>query len=281
MEGGERIALIGDNGAGKSTLIKMVMDEEYPDEGRIKLGPAVKAACLPQIIHFDHPDWNLVENLQATRRGMTETSARNRLASYDFRGEDVFKSVSVLSGGEKSRLRLCMLMDGEINFLILDEPTNHLDIDSREWIEDAVESFDGTLLFVSHDRYFINRFATRIWEIADGTITDWPMGFARYREEKEREIQRNHENTKAVKDKSVTKKPPRSGREQTAARKQLVICERHIGETEALLEKLDSDMMAAACDYEKLNALLAEKDAVQAALDELYEKWEALSEAAE
>ncbi len=281
VEGGERIALIGDNGAGKSTLIKMVMDEEYPDEGRIKLGPAVKAACLPQIIHFDHPDWNLVENLQATKRGMTETSARNRLASYDFRGEDVFKSVSVLSGGEKSRLRLCMLMDGEINFLILDEPTNHLDIDSREWIEDAVESFDGTLLFVSHDRYFINRFATRIWEVADGTITDWPMGFARYREEKERETQKKHENTKSVKDKSVTQKPPRTGREQTAARKQLVICERHIAETEALLEKLDADMMAAACDYEKLNALLAEKDAVQAALDELYEKWEALSEAAE
>ncbi|WP_312611951.1 ribosomal protection-like ABC-F family protein [Oscillibacter sp.] len=281
VEGGERIALIGDNGAGKSTLIKMVMDEEYPDEGRIKLGPAVKAACLPQIIHFDHPDWNLVENLQATRRGMTETSARNRLASYDFRGEDVFKSVSVLSGGEKSRLRLCMLMDGEINFLILDEPTNHLDIDSREWIEDAVESFDGTLLFVSHDRYFINRFATRIWEVADGTITDWPMGFARYREEKERETQKKHEATKVVKDKAVTQKPPRTGREQTAARKQLVICERHIAETEALLEKLDADMMAAACDYEKLNALLAEKDAVQAALDELYEKWEALSEAAE
>lgn len=281
VEGGERIALIGDNGAGKSTLIKMVMDEEYPDDGRIKLGRAVKAACLPQIIHFDHPDWNLVENLQATRRGMTETSARNRLASYDFRGEDVFKSVSVLSGGEKSRLRLCMLMDGEINFLILDEPTNHLDIDSREWIEDAVESFDGTLLFVSHDRYFINRFATRIWEVADGTITDWPMGFARYREEKERETQKKHEATKAVKDKVVTQKPPRTGREQTAARKQLVICERHIAETEALLEKLDADMMAAACDYEKLSALLAEKDAVQAALDELYEKWEALSEAAE
>ncbi|WP_312280896.1 ABC-F family ATP-binding cassette domain-containing protein [Oscillibacter sp.] len=281
VEGGERIALIGDNGAGKSTLIKMVMDEEYPDEGRIKLGPAVKAACLPQIIHFDHPDWNLVENLQATKRGMTETSARNRLASYDFRGEDVFKSVSVLSGGEKSRLRLCMLMDGEINFLILDEPTNHLDIESREWIEDAVESFDGTLLFVSHDRYFINRFATRIWEVADGTITDWPMGFARYREEKERETQKKHENTKAVKDNTITKKLPRTGREQIAARKQLVICERHIGETETLLEKLDADMMAAACDYEKLNALLAEKDAVQAALDELYEKWEALSEAAE
>ena len=281
VEGGERIALIGDNGTGKSTLIKMIMDEEYPDDGRIKLGPAIKAAYLPQIIHFDHPNWNLVENLQAVKKGMTETSARNRLASYDFRGEDVFKSVSVLSGGEQSRLRLCMLMDEEINFLILDEPTNHLDIDSREWIEDAVESFDGTLLFVSHDRYFINRFATRIWEIADGTITDWPMGFNQYRAEKVKEVLQKRENTKLVKEKTITEKPPRTGREQTAARKQLVICERHISETEALVEKLDQDMIEAACDYEKLNELMSEKDAVQAALDELYEKWEALSETAE
>ena len=92
--------------------------------------------------------------------------------------------MSVLSGGEQSRLRLCMLMDDEINFLILDEPTNHLDIDSREWIEEAVEAYDGTLLFVSHDRYFINRFATRIWELTDGTITDYPCGFAQYRQMK-------------------------------------------------------------------------------------------------
>ena len=281
VEGGERIALIGDNGTGKSTLIKMIMDEEYPDDGRIKLGPAIKPAYLPQIIHFDHPNWNLVENLQAVKKGMTETSARNRLASYDFRGEDVFKSVSVLSGGEQSRLRLCMLMDEDINFLILDEPTNHLDIDSREWIEDAVESFDGTLLFVSHDRYFINRFATRIWEIADGTITDWPMSFTQYRAEKAKEVLQKRENAKPVKEKNITERLPRTGREQTAARKQLVICERHISETEELLQKLDQDMIDAACDYEKLNGLMAEKDAVQTALDELYEKWEALSEAAE
>ena len=111
----------------------------------------------------------------AAKKGLSAQSARNRLAAYDFRGEDVFKPVSVLSGGEQSRLRLCMLMDDEINFLILDEPTNHLDIASREWIEEAVEAYDGTLLFVSHDRYFINRFATRIWELADGTITDYPM----------------------------------------------------------------------------------------------------------
>ena len=135
IEGGERIALIGDNGTGKSTLIKMIMDEEYPDDGRIRIGPQVKAAYLPQIIHFDHPDWNLVENMMAAKKGLSAQSARNRLAAYDFRGEDVLKPVSVLSGGEQSRLRLCMLMDDEINLLILDEPTNHLDIDSREWIE--------------------------------------------------------------------------------------------------------------------------------------------------
>ena len=175
-------AVIGDNGTGKSTLIKMITDEVYPDSGRIRLGPQVKLAYLPQIIHFDHPDWNLVENMMAAKRGISAQSARNRLAAYDFRGEDVLKPVSVLSGGEQSRLRLCMLMDDEINFLILDEPTNHLDIASREWIEEAVEAYDGTLLFVSHDRYFINRFATRIWEVANGTITDYPMGFAQYRQ---------------------------------------------------------------------------------------------------
>ena len=172
-------------------------------------------------------------------------------------------------------------MDEEINFLILDEPTNHLDIDSREWIEDAVESFDGTLLFVSHDRYFINRFATRIWEIENQTITDWPMGFTQYRAEKAKEAQQNQKPAKDVKQKAATERPPRTGREQTAARKQLVICERHIAETEALLKKLDQDMIDAACDYEKLNGIMAEKDAVQAELDALYEKWEALSETAQ
>ena len=116
---------------------------------------------------------------------ITPQSARNRLAAYQFTGEDVFKSVSVLSGGELSRLRLCMLMDESINLLILDEPTNHLDIDSREWLEQAVEDFDGTLLFVSHDRYFINRFATRVWELEDRAVTDYPMGFMQYRQVRE------------------------------------------------------------------------------------------------
>jgi len=280
IEGGERIALIGDNGTGKSTLIKMIMDEEYPDDGRIRIGPQVKAAYLPQIIHFDHPDWNLVENMMAAKKGLSGQSARNRLAAYDFRGEDVLKPVSVLSGGEQSRLRLCMLMDDEINLLILDEPTNHLDIDSREWIEEAVEAYDGTLLFVSHDRYFINRFATRIWELADGTITDYPMGFTQYRAVKAQEAAEKKAEPVAVKEKTITEKP-RGNKAQQAARRQLTICERDIAKAEERLEKLDADMEAAACDYEKLNALLKEKEDAQTELDALYEKWESLSEAAE
>ena len=281
VEGGERIALIGDNGTGKSTLIKMIVGELYPDDGRIKTGPQVRLAYLPQIIHFDHPDWNLVENMMAAKKGLSAQSARNRLAAYEFRGEDVLKPVSVLSGGEQSRLRLCMLMDDEINFLILDEPTNHLDIASREWIEEAVEAYDGTLLFVSHDRYFINRFATRVWELAGETITDYPMGFAQYRQVKAQEEAEKAETPKPVKEKTMTERPQRGNKAQQAARRQLTICERDIAKTEERLAALDADMEAAACDYEKLNELMKEKETVQAELDALYEKWESLSEAAE
>ncbi|WP_300412577.1 ribosomal protection-like ABC-F family protein [uncultured Oscillibacter sp.] len=279
VEGGERIALIGDNGTGKSTLIKMIMGELYPDDGRIKLGPQAKPAYLPQIIHFDHPDWNLVENMMASKRGLSAQSARNRLAAYDFRGEDVFKPVSVLSGGEQSRLRLCMLMDGEINLLILDEPTNHLDIASREWIEEAVEGYDGTLLFVSHDRYFINRFATRIWELADGTITDYPCGFTQYRQMKAQEEAAKIEPPQPRKEKA--ERPARGNRAQQNARRQLTICERDIARAEENIAALEADMEAAACDYEKLTELTAAREDAQADLDALYERWERLSEEAE
>lgn len=281
VEGGERIGLIGDNGTGKTTLIKMIVGELYPDDGRIRTGPQVKEAYLPQVVRFDHPDWNLVENMMAAKKGLSAQSARNRLAAYDFRGEDVFKPVSVLSGGEQSRLRLCMLMDDEINFLILDEPTNHLDIDSREWIEEAVEAYDGTLLFVSHDRYFINRFATRIWEVADGTITDYPMGFAQYRQVKAQEAAEKQEAPKPVKEKPAAERPQRGNKAQQAARRQLTICERDIAKAEERIAALEADMEAAACDYEKLNELVIEKEAAQAELDALYERWEQLSEEAE
>ena len=279
VEGGERIALIGDNGTGKTTFLRMIVGEEYPDEGRIRTGPAVKTAYLPQIIHFDHPERNLVDTLLYAKKNITPQSARNQLAAYEFQGEDVFKSVSVLSGGELSRLRLCMLMDESVNFLILDEPTNHLDIASREWMEEAVEAFDGTLLFVSHDRYFINRFATRIWELSAGTLTDYPMGFARYRAAKAEEKPRTEERRTAPEKKDT--RQPRGNRNQQAARRQLTICEGGIARLEEEMASLDEQMAANGRDAEKLAALYEQKNQAEAELAREMERWEELSLAIE
>ena len=281
VEGGERIALLGDNGTGKSTLLKILMGEEEADGGRVKYGPTVRTAYLPQIIRFDNPRRNLVDTMLYAKRGMSTQTARDRLGAFNFRGEDVFKSVSVLSGGEQSRLRLCMLMDEEINLLVLDEPTNHLDIASREWIEEAVEAYEGTLLFVSHDRYFINRFATRIWELENGTITDYPVTFARYREIKEREKALAQSQPRQEKKEEKPKPAPRGGRAQQNARKQLTICERDMEKLEAEIKAVEAEMEQSACDYEKYSQLYARKEELDGRLMELMEKWEALAEAAE
>ena len=278
VEGGERIAFLGENGAGKTTLLNMITGGEPVDSGIIRMGPAIRAAYLPQIIHFEHPERSLLDTMLYEKKGMTPQTARNRLAAYQFQGEDVFKSVSVLSGGELSRLRLCMLMDEEINFLILDEPTNHLDIASREWIEEAVEAFDGTLLFVSHDRYFINRFATRVWELAEGTINDYPMGFAQYRAVKAEE---KKPAPAPVQKKKQDTRPPRAGREKQAARRQLTICETGISRLEERCRQLDAEMEQNACDVEKLQELYREKQNVEAQLEQEMARWEELSQQAE
>ncbi|MBR4870388.1 MAG: ABC-F family ATP-binding cassette domain-containing protein, partial [Oscillospiraceae bacterium] len=281
VEGGERIAIIGDNGTGKSTLIKTIVGEEMPDEGRIRQGPSVRAAYLPQIIRFDVPERNLVDTMLYAKKDMTPQSARNRLAAYKFQGEDVFKSVSVLSGGEQSRLRLCMLMDEEINLLILDEPTNHLDIDSREWIEEAVEAYDGALLFVSHDRYFIQRFATRIWELENGVITDYPMGFERYRQIKAEQAKNAPRAEVKEKEKKTEAQPRvRSNKNAYAAKKQLAICEREIGKAEEKITALEQDMETYACDAEKLNEIYEAKLRAEEELEQLMERWAELAEEA-
>ena len=275
VEGGERIALLGENGTGKTTLLNMIVGLDWPDTGMIRLGPSVKAAYLPQVIHFDHPERSILDTM-LYELDITPQSARNRLAAYQFTGEDVFKSVSVLSGGELSRLRLCMLMDESINLLILDEPTNHLDIDSREWLEQAVEDFDGTLLFVSHDRYFINRFATRVWELEDRAVTDYPMGFMQYRQV--REEARRAAPPAAVP--AQPKKPApvgRGSRSRQAARKQLTICETAISRLEASVAALDHDMEAAACDAEKLGELYRQRQEVESQLEQEMTRWEELS----
>ena len=277
-EGGERIALLGENGTGKTTLLNILTGSEKPDSGSVRLGPSVKAAYLPQVIHFDHPERSILDTM-LYELDITPQSARNRLAAYQFTGENVFKKVSVLSGGELSRLRLCMLMDESINLLILDEPTNHLDIDSREWLEEAVEAFDGTLLFVSHDRYFINRFATRVWELENGTVSDYPMGFTQYRQAKEEE--RAAASAAAAVPAPPKKTGSRGNRAQQAAKKQLTICETAISRLEAELTRLDGEMEQAACDAERLNELYRQRQAVETELEREMTRWEELSLQAE
>ncbi|MCL2187135.1 MAG: ATP-binding cassette domain-containing protein [Defluviitaleaceae bacterium] len=167
----DRIALIGANGCGKSTLIKLITGEEPCDAGSVKVSSNIKFAYLPQIVSFNDESLTMLETVR-NETGLPEDKARAMLSAFNFRMADVTKKVSALSGGEKSRLKLCLLMQDKVNFLILDEPTNHLDIESREWIEEAIEDFDGTLLMISHDRYFMNKFARRIWHMENGTLTE-------------------------------------------------------------------------------------------------------------
>ena len=272
VKGGERIALLGDNGTGKSTFLKILLGETLADHGKIKFGPTVKTAYLPQIIHFDHPERTLYDTM-LYEKNCTPQVARDRLGAFLFQGEDVFKTVANLSGGEQSRLRLCMLMDEKINLLILDEPTNHLDIASREWIEAAVEDYEGTLLFVSHDRYFVDRFATRIWVLENGTIQDYPCGYEKYRSILAHEA----EKPKAAPVKAEKKEKPKTKGGDKALEKKLRAVERDIEKQEALVAGFEPQIEAAASDYQELTRLLAEKEAAEAALEALMEQWEQLS----
>ena len=267
VEGGERIALLGDNGTGKSTFIKCLLGEE-DCAGKIQFGPTVKWGYLPQIIHFDHPERSLYDTM-LYEKNCTPQAARDRLGAFLFQGEDVFKTVGNLSGGEQSRLRLCMLMDEKINLLILDEPTNHLDIASREWVEAAIEEFEGVLLFVSHDRYFIDKFAERIWLLEDGTIRDFPCGYAKYRSILEHEQAVKVPPPSAPREK---KEKPRSGtKEQEKLIRRL---EREIEKQEGVIAQLEEKMNASGADYQKYARLQEEKDLAEQLLMELMESWE-------
>ena len=272
VAGGERIALLGDNGTGKSTLIKILMGEEEPDSGKLRLGPTVKIGYLPQIIHFSHPERSLVDTM-IYDLDCTAQTARNRLASFKFRGEDVFKSVSTLSGGEQSRLRLCMLMDSQINLLILDEPTNHLDIQSREWIEEAVEEYEGNLLFVSHDRYFIDRFATRIWMLEDGHITDFKGTYQEYLAAK---AKKTAPAPAPVKEEPKKEKPKRPGGTKILE-KEVAAAERAVGKAEEEMYDLTLQIEEAAADYLKLQELYEKKEALEEEILKLYGRWEDLA----
>ena len=271
VEGGERIALLGDNGTGKTTFLSCLLGDE-PCQGKIQFGPTVKVGYLPQIMHFAHPERSLYDTM-LYEKNCTPQMARDRLGAFLFQGEDVFKTVGNLSGGEQSRLRLCMLMDEKINLLILDEPTNHLDIASREWVEAAIEEFEGTLLFVSHDRYFIEKFAERIWLLQDSTIRDFPCGYQKYRSILEHEAAARLQAPTAPK---ARKEKPRNGTKDSE--KRLRALEREIGKREQLIAQLDARIEAASADYQELTRLLGDKEVQEAELMEMMEQWEQLSE---
>ena len=271
VEGGERIAILGDNGTGKSTFIKCLLGEE-DCTGKIQFGPTVKWGYLPQIIHFKNPERTLYDTM-LYEKNCTPQAARDRLGAFLFQGEDVFKQVKNLSGGEQSRLRLCMLMDEKINLLILDEPTNHLDIASREWVEAAIEEFEGVLLFVSHDRYFIEKFAERIWLLEDGGIRDFACGYKKYRSILEHEAAAKPAAVTAPKPK---KEKPKGGTKETD--KLVRRLEREIEKQEKLIAEFDVKIEAASADYQELTRLLEEKEAAEMQLMELMEQWEAAQE---
>ena len=280
VAGGERIGLIGDNGTGKTTLLKIILGEEMPDAGKLRMGPTVKVGYLPQHVHFDHPERNLVDTM-IYDLDCTPQTARNRLAAFKFRGEDVFKPVSALSGGEQSRLRLCMLMDEKINLLILDEPTNHLDIQSREWIEEAVEEYEGNLLFVSHDRYFIDRFASRLWVMENGHITDFRGTYQEYQEAKQRGKLGNAavstaNAVAAPKEEPKKEKPKRPGGTKNLE-KEVAAAERAVAKAEEQMYDLTLAIEEASADYLKLQELYEQRETLEEEILKLYGIWESLS----
>lgn len=301
-EAGEFVGIIGPNGSGKSTLLKNLYKVLRPRAGRaflmgedlLAMSGREMAQRLAVVVQehesgFDFTVEEVVRMGRHARKGLLEAdngqdrSLVDRVLRLTQLEEVREQSYTTLSGGEKQRVLIARALVQDTPCLILDEPTNHLDIDSREWIEEAVEAYDGTLLFVSHDRYFINRFATRIWELTDGTITDYPCGFAQYRQMKAQEEAEKAAAPKPEKEreKPAAERPQRGNKAQQAARRQLTICERDIAKAEERIAALEADMEAAACDYEKLNELVGQKDAAQAELDALYERWEQLSEEAE
>jgi ATPase subunit of ABC transporter with duplicated ATPase domains len=272
---GQRIALFGPNGCGKTTFLKILMGLETPDTGEAHFGPSVRFAYLPQVVEFSHPERTLYDTL-LYEANCEPQEARDRLGAFRFRGEDQFKTVSQLSGGERARLRMCLIMMSRANLLILDEPTNHLDLASREWIEEAVAEFEGALLFVSHDRYFIRRFADRVWEIEDGNFRDWPCGYERYRKLKAME----QAAPPPEKEKPIRPAARPSGRDPRAERK-LNALERDIARVEEKLAGFDKKALEYASNYIRLSEVLKDKAALENELQSMYEQWEVAAAALE
>jgi ATPase subunit of ABC transporter with duplicated ATPase domains len=270
----ERVALIGANGCGKSTLIKILLGNLEADKGTATLGSSIKLGYLPQNVVFEAEDKTILETFREDIV-ITDGKAREYLARYMLFGEMVFKKVGALSGGERSRLKLAILMYKEVNLLILDEPTNHLDIASREELEEFLKDFEGTLLFVSHDRYFINNIANRVVELYGGALNSYNGNYEYYKEKisqlksvEEVKIIPKEENkiTKAKKEKISNSAKPNN------EFKKLKL-EEKIEELEEKLKGIEEEINKFCDDYEKLDALYKEKMGLQKQLEELMEEY--------
>ena len=266
----DRIALIGANGCGKTTLLKLIMGEEPSDSGLVKVSSNIKIVYMSQVILFDDENATVLDTLRNTA-SLPEEKVRSILARFNFRAQDVSKRVSNLSGGEKSRLKLCLLMQNQANFLILDEPTNHLDIESREWIEDAVSEFMGTMLFISHDRFLLNRFASKIWSMKNGKVIAFDGSFEDYLK-----VSASAKTDTKSKEKNSTsnKKKKASPTEPKEKHKVSIPFETQIYEAESELRTLDEEIDAAGSDYEKMSTLYQKKQQLEEHIALLYEEWE-------
>ena len=286
---GERVALIGNNGTGKTTMLKILNGLLDADAGSFSLGAKVQIGYYDQEHHVLHAEKTIFQEISDTYPTLTETEIRNMLAAFLFTGDDVFKEISALSGGERGRVSLAKLMLSEANFLILDEPTNHLDIASKEILEEALNSYTGTVLYVSHDRYFINQTATRILDLTNQSVVNYIGDYDYYLEKKE-ELTEKYAPSAAETAIEAKEEAPSEGKltwqqqkeEQARKRKQeneLKKVETRIEELETRDKEIDDTLVLpdVCTNVGRCAELSREKDKIQQELEELYEKWETLA----
>jgi len=271
----EHICILGKNGTGKTTIFKIIRDEITPDAGEVKLGSRLNIGYLEQEVHFENPNESV---LDAYRRKfpMQEDRARTALARFLFFGNDVFKRLGDLSGGEKVRFQLCILMKLNPNLLLLDEPTNHLDIDSMEMLEEALLDYKSTILFISHDRYFINKIAHKVIELEHHKLNEYPGNYDFYRKKKNRKSQENT-NKKITVEKQISQldhtSRKKAANEVKSRLRRLQDIEEEVEKTEARIEHTEKDINSYGRDYEKLLELYEQKKALQNKLDDLLKEW--------
>ena len=291
---GEHVAIIGDNGSGKTTLLKILNGLVPADQGTFRLGSNVEIGYYDQEHHVLHSEKTLFEEISDDYPYLNNTQIRNVLAAFLFTGEDVFKRISDLSGGERGRVSLAKLVLSNANFLILDEPTNHLDIMSKEILEDALNGYEGTILYVSHDRYFINRTAHRILDLTEGQFVSYVGNYDYYLEKHDTVMAAIEANApqNADADSAVAAKAAESEvkldwkaqkEEQARLRKKendLKKCEEKIAELEERISEIDTEMSdpAIGTQVAKLQELSKEQTTCQEQLEKLYEQWEELAE---